>query len=241
MRMIRHLLLAGTALVALAPAAARAQDGRHFIDSWFVGAKGGVLTFWTSEVSHAPATLAGVETMITRSRAALYLSADESMFAENGTFTIYNKDPEDPGSFDVKDSAGVIPVGTGTVRMHNLRRYQASLYAFPLKRGGIRPYLGVGIVLNEVRKTEITNMSFVAPVDSLPQPCCAVAASLESARSTTSAIFTAGVQAQFARASLFGHATIMPENSRFLFGRRAPFSIEGGIRYNIGPSREPVR
>ena len=63
----------------------------------------------------------------------------------------------------------------------------------------------------------------------------------ESARTTTSALLTVGAQAQLARLSVFGQATAMPANRNSLLNSRETYTIEGGIRYNIGSSREGVR
>ncbi|NUR19582.1 MAG: hypothetical protein HOQ12_08640, partial [Gemmatimonadaceae bacterium] len=41
-------LLAGLALIALAPRVGAAQEGRLFKDSWFFGAKAGNMTYWTT-------------------------------------------------------------------------------------------------------------------------------------------------------------------------------------------------
>lgn len=235
MRMLRPSFLAALALLALLPASASAQEqSSRFVDSWFLGAKGGLLTFWTTQVHHAPAPIAGIETMITKRRVALYISAEQAFFKENSEFVVFNRDPE---RVTAKDT--LIPVAFGDVAMRNMRRYSASLYAFPFERGGLRPYLGLGIAMNEVRGTHITNVRQF--VDSLPTPCCATAESLESARSTTTALLTAGLQAQLSRVAVFGQATMMPRNHNSLLNERETFSIEGGIRYNIGPSREAVR
>lgn len=232
MRLLRPLVLAGTALLALLPASASAQEqSRRFIDSWFLGAKGGLMTFWTTQVNHAPAPLVGIETMITKRRVALYISAEQAYFKENSDFVIYDRDPERYDS--------IAPVAFGDVEMRNMRRYSASLYAFPIQRGGLRAYLGLGFVLNEARGTTLTNVRQI--VDTLPTNCCATSASLESARTNTSALLTIGAQAQLARLSVFGQATAMPANRNSLLNSRETYTIEGGIRYNIGSSREGVR
>jgi hypothetical protein len=172
--------------------------------------------------------------MITKSRVALHISAEQAFFNENSEFPVYNRDPERLGR---NDTAFV--VGIGDVRMRNMRRYSASLFAFPFQRAGLRTYLGLGVALNEVRGTNITGVNQV--VDSLPTICCAAYESLESARSTTSPLLTAGLQAQLSRFVVFGQVTAMPAKRSFLFSERETYSVEGGIRFNIGSAREGVR
>ena len=74
--------LAAACAVAMLPAAIAAQSVRGFDDSWFWGAKAGVASFSTSQVSNATAPLVGGEWLITRSRFGLYISGDQTFFTE---------------------------------------------------------------------------------------------------------------------------------------------------------------
>lgn len=224
MRMLRPLLLAGTALLALAPTAARAQAANRFVDSWFVGAKGGVMTFWTSRVKHAPAPLAGIETMITRKRAALYLAADMSFFKEPSSYQALGV--QYPGT----DSAFTYIAGDAEVQLKNMRRYSAALLAFPKDFGTLRPYLGVGLSVNNIITVGQTGGVVGPPADG----------TVEERQSTSAAMFLVGAQGQVGRVAVFGQGTFNPAQSRFLIGGRSIFYVEGGVRLNIGSSREKV-
>lgn len=233
MRIPRPLLLAATALAVLAPATSRAQGSRPFADSWYWGAKAGTMTFWTPLVNHAVAPLGGIEWLITKRRAALYLSGEQVFFTENSIFPVYNRDPDNAASYSA-DSIGLVPVGEGVVRMHNMRRFSAMLLAFPVDLGGLRPYAGVGFSLNAIRGAAITDL-FITPS---PGQCCAVLPSLHATQTSTSAVFMGGLQGQVGRAVLFGQGQIIPSNRRFLFTPRSTFVLEGGVRYNVGSARE---
>lgn len=234
MRFPRPILLAATALAVLVPATSHAQESRPFIDSWYWGAKAGMMTFWTPLVNHAAAPLGGIEWLITKRRAALYLSGEQAFFTENSVFTVYNRDPDDPSSYNA-DTLGVIPVGEGIVKMHNMRRFSAMLLAFPFERNGLRPYAGVGFSLNAIRGAAITDLVVSPPAG---VPCCAVLSSLHATQTSTSAVFMGGVQGQVGRAVVFGQGQIIPANRRFLFTPHSTFVLEGGVRYNVGSARE---
>src|SRR6476620_2674063 len=105
MRSIRTLT-AGLACAALWPAVAAAQGTpkavRSFTDSWYWGAKGGVSMFGSAAEDVSAPTFGG-EWLITRTRVAMYVSAEQSFFdTQGGVF-----DPTSPAStriVDIKDS-----------------------------------------------------------------------------------------------------------------------------------------
>lgn len=225
MRMLRPSLLAALAFLVLAPATARAQEGRRFADSWFWGAKGGVMTFWTPRVNHAPAPLIGFDMLITKRRAALYIAADQAFFKENSVYPVYDTGMISP------DSSSFTPVGNAEAQIRDLRRITAALMAFPLEFGALRPYVGLGFALNMIGKTTVTG----GATGNLQQE------SQEEFESTTAPLIIAGAQGTVGRFSVFGQGSLMPSQRQFLISGRSTFFVEGGIRINVGPSREAVR
>ena len=130
MRLIRRLI-PGLVLLALAPRAGAAQEGRLFKDSWFFGAKAGNMTYWTTTTSHGQAPFIGGESLITRSHGGLYLSLDQAYFDATTTLT----DAEGPHLLDFKDN----------------RRFVAAAMIFPKSYGWIRPYAGLGFAFNFIQ------------------------------------------------------------------------------------------
>ena len=218
MRILRSLV-AVAALAALAPRAGHAQNGREFNNSWFWGAKGGVMQFWTTDVAHAPAPLIGAEWLITRQRAALYLAYDQSFFDQTSTYTAY----------DYPNLEGARPVvGEGRARIQDMRRFTAQIMVFPKRFGIMRPYAGLGFALNDIANATETGTN----------PGGDTEFSINDAQSRSAAILTGGVQWGIQRFSVFGQASMMPAKSRFFFNDGTTYFLEGGIRYNIGSAIE---
>ena len=98
MRTIRALTIA-SAIAAVLPNAAAAQHGRQFKDAWFWGVKGGGLVLADTAEKYKPYPLAGVEWLITRSHAGLYMSGSQAFFTQQA-FTF--RDPNSPADSGVR-------------------------------------------------------------------------------------------------------------------------------------------
>ena len=219
MKSIRTLTL-GLALVASVPAAATAQSGRNFENSWFWGAKGGAMTFWTTRVKHQPAPLVGAEWLITRRRAALNVSLEQAFFDEKSTVF-------DPSAVDQQR----------TVQIKDLRRLSMTLLAFPgsiagHQFGSFRPYGGVGFSLLGIQKTTPEGVASGTPqADTLN-------ARILDVKSAMAPHLMIGAQTGYRRVTLFGQASGMWAQKRFLFNDRPTYVIEGGVRINLGSAIE---
>jgi hypothetical protein len=212
MRTIRRMAF-GLAFVVLVPSVSAAQAGRLFNDSWFWGAKGGVVTINTTAGVDAVRPSAGIEWLITRKRGALYIAADQTFF----------------------NSASSLQGTGGTqylVGIHDLRRYTAALLAFPITLGRFRPYGGIGLSLNEIQSA--------APIDSVADPVTARAldAAIRDEKDRAAFVTMAGVQAELHPFSVFGQVVYMPAKSGFLLNGRSTYMLEGGIRFNVGSAHE---
>ena len=210
MRTIRSLAT-GLALLAILPVVASAQEGRHFKDSWFWGAKAGNMTFWTKKVRHAQAPLLGVETLITRSRGGLYISGDMAFFDELSTLGTYSNGE---------------PI---VVELHDMRRVTAAAMIFPKQFGGIRPYGGVGFALNFIQDVTLPGSSSSIERDMVNEAA-------HDQKSRAAPVFMVGVQLQLLRLSVFGQGTYMPAQANFLLNNNETYFVEAGLRYNIGSS-----
>src|SRR5918912_3069939 len=126
MRTIRWMT-SGLALVALLPAIGAAQSTRHFNDSWFWGAKFGLMNFATTPGGASTAPAIGAEWLITRTRGGLYVSAEQAFFDKTSS---------------VQDNAG----NSYEVAIKDMRRFSVAALAFPGDFRAIHPYAGVGFL-----------------------------------------------------------------------------------------------
>ena len=217
MRSFRSPVL-GLALLSALPTIGSAQAGRLFDNSWFWGAKTGVMSYSTRAVENAVAPLFGGEWLITRTRGALYVAYDQ---------TLFNTD----ASIDDATSTG----GQRLVAIDDMRRLTFAGLAFPKQWRGVRPYAGVGMALNFIQDAVPQGTYQDAAIEN------DVRATVEDRRTRASVLVMGGVQAQYSRWSVFGQATMMPAHATFLIDGRSTYFLEGGIRYNIGTSIERIR
>ena len=217
MRLFRSPLL-GLALLAALPTIGSAQAGRLFKDSWFWGAKTGVMMYSTKAVENAISPMVGGEWLITRTRGALYVSYDQTFFNNDSAIQ------------DILNTNGV-----RIVNMDDMRRVTFAALAFPKEYVGFRPYGGLGVALNFIQ-TATPRGTYVSASQAND-----IAATVEDQRTRASVLVMAGVQAQYSRWSVFGQATMMPAHAQFLINGRSTYFLEGGLRYNIGTSIERIR
>ena len=203
-------LLAGLALIALAPRVGAAQEGRLFKDSWFFGAKAGNMTYWTTTTSHGQAPMLGGETLITRSRGGLYISLDQAFF--DGTTTVI-------------DGAGAQRI----VDIKDNRRATVAAMIFPKAFGWIRPYGGIGFAMNFMQQANARGGA-----DATTQQI------IDEQKTASAPIFIIGTQLQLLRFSVFGQGSYMPAQNSSLFNNNETYFVEAGIRYNIGSSIERI-
>jgi hypothetical protein len=104
----------------------RAQQPGGGAFQWYIGGHGGVLNFKTSDQAWKSVFTAGGHLLITARRTGLLLSVDEA-FGSNEHFVF-------------TEGVG----GTQVATFNDIRKYSATLLAFPLSIP-IQPYLGVGL------------------------------------------------------------------------------------------------
>jgi hypothetical protein len=208
-------LTTGLALLALVPAVAAAQD-RPFTDAWFWGVKGGGMNVETRSSSQFAPT-AGLEWLITRTRAGLHLSVEQGFF--------------DDVRSTVADTSSAS--GQRDVALRNFRRASFALVGFPRPLGTVRPYAGIGMAVNIVQRAVPTGT--FASQDAKTE----VLQRIEDRRSRTSVLFMGGGQAGLGPVAVFGQATAMPTGGRFLLsGSDTMYLLEAGIRINVGSAIE---
>jgi hypothetical protein len=208
-------LIAGFVFSATLGATANAQASRYFDDSWFWGVKSGVATFSPTLGGNETAATYGGEWLITRTHGGLYVSFDEANVSTTSAV------------LDANTSDGFRPV-----TVSKLRRVGFAALAFPKRFGNLRPYAGLGLSIDVVGSASPVGGASGDSVDA------AVFDRIDQRRSQAGVLGMAGVQYQFERLAIFGQASVVGGQSRFLLGNSALGFFEGGVRYNFGSSRE---
>lgn len=216
MRMTR-VFVAGLLCAALVPVTGSAQRVRDFEDSWFWGVKGGVSAFSPTYGKSETAATFGADWLITRTHGALYVSVDQA---------------------NVETTSAVFdPTAEGSVRsvgIEKLRRVGFAALAFPKRFGRFRPYAGLGLSIDLIGDAYPLVTADETSVDD------AVYERIDDRKSQSALLGMGGVQVQVGRASVFGQASFIPANSKFLLDDALSF-FEFGVRYNFGGAREGIK
>ncbi len=194
---------------------------------WYVGGEAGVLIYKTPTQSRGGNLMVGAHTLIKARRTGLLLAVDE-MVGDNQT-----------SSF----SSGSAPGGTETVTFNDIRRYSATLVAFPV-RSAMQPYIGVGVGLMHVIN---------------PQPVTNTSAEQQEVTSDIGSSgfgsLIAGLQLNVGGLMAFGQyqittgartrsvttgtgTTAITSSGHLIEGMTHSFM--GGLRITLGSSREPI-
>jgi len=218
MRTTRGLAIAIAAL-ALIPQVGSAQLGRRFENAWFWGAKGGMLVYSTVAETNQAAMVFGAEWVITRRRGGLYVSVDHAIMTENVQYINGNMLPD---------------TSIADLEMKDIRRYNMAAMIFPDMGRWIRPYLGLGASLTQVAK--VTNRSVYDNADEEQSTEFLIS----EYKATLAPLSIVGVQLRLPLASIFAQGTAMATPQRFFLrgANTFTYSLEAGIRYNIGSSIE---
>ncbi len=219
MRLLTRLIpaLAAGSLVGAASLAAQAQEHGPGTFRWYVGGHGGVLIFETPAQTRGGMPMAGGHLLVTAKRTALLVSVEEG-FGSNEV-TAYN-DPTGPG-------------GMRTVGFNDLRKYSATLIAYPL-RSAAQPFFGVGFGIWQVHHP------FPVGVFASSADRTAAEERAKELGSSGFASFLGGVEFRVSGFTAFGmyQVTTSPAAGRLLVGPTHAFS--GGIRFSLGGAREGV-
>jgi hypothetical protein len=217
MRTIRALTIA-SAIAAALPTAASAQHTRQFKDAWFWGVKAGGFALADTAQQYKNYPLAGVEWLITRTHAGLYVSASQAFFTQQAlTF----RDPNSP-----------VDSGTRTIDLKNMRKLDFALMAFPGRHDRFHPYVGGGFTV-----AQVASATPQGPFGNVDQITFAQAV-VHDRKVSISPTFIGGVQGRLSWFSVFlqGAATVAQTDFILYNGRPWNIAYEAGIRYNIGSS-----
>jgi hypothetical protein len=216
MRTIRGLAIAIAAL-ALVPQTGSAQLGRRFENAWFWGVKGGLLVYSTVAVSNQAAPIFGAEWVITRRYGGLYVSFDHGLMTEQAQYL----------------NADMLPdTSIADMELKDIRRYNMAAMIFPDIGRWIRPYVALGASMTQVARA--TNRTAYTSTDEE----LSTEGLISEYKATLSPMSIVGVQLRLPLASVFAQATAMQTPQRFFLrgGNTFTYSLEAGLRYNVGSS-----
>ncbi len=218
MRTLRGLAIAVAAL-ALLPQVGSAQLGRRFENAWFWGGKGGMMVYSTVAEANQMAMVFGAEWVITRRRGGLYVSIDHAIMTENVQYLNVDMLPDS---------------SIADMELKDIRRYNMAAMIFPDLGRWVRPYVGLGASLTQVARA--TNRSTY----SSPDEEMSTENLIAEYKATLSPLSIVGVQLRLPLASIFAQGTAMATPQRFFLrgSNTFTYSVEAGIRYNVGSSIE---
>jgi hypothetical protein len=166
--------------------------------------------------------MVGIDWMITRSRAGLYLGIDEAFF----TSAAFYRRP--------------FVAGDPAVRLRNERRISLAGLLFPMQSPMTHPYVGIGLTVNQVGDAALERALAIPALQS------AAIDSVMAKKVAIAPMMIAGVQQRLPGFSVFAQGTGTWLQNGFLLRNPAPkhylqWSLEAGIRYNVGSSIDRER
>ncbi len=215
MRMLgRTASVLGLASLALAPSLAAQVTGFDPF-KWYIGAHMGLMVFETPSQTKGGIFTAGGHLLVTAKRTGLLLSVEESF--KNNQVSVYN------------DAATA--TGQRTVSFNNIRKYQATLLAFPFNTVA-QPYIGLGFGLMQT-VNEYPQGVFLTPAERADAEDAA-----DEAGTYTYGSFVGGVQFRVSSVVLFGQyaLTSSPARGKLLIGTTHNFTA--GLRVSLGGAKE---
>lgn len=213
---VTTLALAAAAAVGLAPTALAAQQrATGWQDSWFWGAYYGYTSFATT-IARTNAPTIGADWVITRSRYAL------NVFAEQAYFNAVSTVPDFPTSAPRR------------VGITDMRRVGFAAMIFTPELSRLKPYLGLGWSFNFIKAGTPEGSFYASPAarDSVLQR-------VNDARAMGKFFGSLGVMAMYGKVAPFAQYTIMPTKGSgdwMVNGNGFTNIWSAGVRYNFGTS-----
>jgi hypothetical protein len=159
----------------------------------------------------------GAEWVITRRRGGLYVSFDHGIMTETGQYL----------------NADMLPdTSIADMELKDIRRYNMAAMIFPDLGRWVRPYIGLGASLTQIARAT-NRAAYTSSAEEM-----STEGLISDYKATLSPLTIAGVQLRLPLASVFAQGTAMATPQRFFLrgGNTFTYSLEAGIRYNIGSS-----
>lgn len=216
----------GTLLVSLLiparHAAAQVLTDHSF--RWYWGAQAGGFVYQTNAQGYAFDPMFGAHWLITAKRSALYMGGEQAFFLSDAVGSV-----ADPNS----------ATGVRDATFSQVRRLFVGVLAFPLQKR-IEPYAGGGFAILTVQN------AVVDCSNTTPNSQCATAndqfaaqSAVDDASSTAAAWVMGGVQINVGKLAVFGQYMLTSASRTFLLSGTT-HTIQGGVRYSFGGSKEDV-
>lgn len=215
MRMLgRTAAVLGLACLAQAPSLSAQSIIGFESFKWYFGGQAGFTVFETPAQTRGGIFTAGGHMLVTARRTGLLLAVEEGIKTNQVS------------SFPDATAPG----GVRQVVFNDLRKYSATILAFPFKTIA-QPYLGIGFGLMQTVK-EYPSGTFASQAAR-----DAATATAHELGSYSFANFTGGVQIRVSEFAIFGQYQITTARSgRLLTGPTHAFT--GGLRISLGDARE---
>jgi hypothetical protein len=156
MRVVTFSIPVAALALCLGAAQLPAQQPGNGTFQWYIGGSGGILNFETASQGHTTIPLGGAQLLITARRTGLLLSVEQA----------FGSDELASYTFQEIDSSGTVVSSTAVpVAFDYLRKYSATLVAFPIK-GPITPYFGIGVGIMHTQGHSDPNDGFAKAIGS---------------------------------------------------------------------------
>lgn len=196
-----------------------AQQLRSDSYRWYFGVQGSGLLFETQTQKRTFAPLAGVHVLVVGKRGGLLIGVEEA-FGDDESSAF--------GDIDA-------PNGARTVTFDRIRKYSATLMAFPVN-GTMEPYLGAGVGIHHTVNTQVEGF-FTSP-----QEAALSTAVAKDLGSTGFGSLVGGLQFRVTPMTLLYfqyQVTTSPAAEKLLRG--PTHTLAGGFRFGLGKAREDIR
>ena len=219
--------LAAAAAAGLTPSSGAAQSATQgFADSWYWGAYGGYTNFATAFGTQSLRTNApsiGADWMLTRSKFALNIFADQSYFSTTSSIAS--------------------PTGAGplAVNINDMRRVGFALMIFTPEYRAFKPYFGVGYAFNFINSAALRTCSTCTTTFATQAAADSNQKAIGAARAMGKVFGNVGVMWVYKRFAPFVQYTVMPSQGSsewYLNGTGFTTIWAVGLRYNFGTSIE---
>lgn len=198
----------------------QAQQLREDSYRWYVGPQGGILMFETQTQTRSSIPTTGIHMLVMAKRAALQLAIDEAFGSDEGS---------------AFGDAGA-PNGTRPVTFGRMRKYSATLMAFPLRRAGVEPFLGIGFGVLHTVNTQVQGV-FTSPGEAAISQAAA-----KDLGSTGFGSLVLGVQGRLSPSMvLYGQymITTSPAAGNLIVG--PSHGLTAGLRFSLGGAKEGIQ